>query len=46
MVRFSMFVAFLAFVSWLPIHTLLVSNGRSSKLLLEWRRWPLTRSGP
>ena len=45
-VRFSTFVAFLAFVSWLPIHTLLVSNGRLSKLLLEWRRWPMARAGP
>ena len=46
MIRFSMFVAFLAFVSWLPIHTLLVSNGRPSKLFLEWRRWLMTRAGP
>ena len=46
MVRFSTFVAFLAFVPWLPIYTLLVSNGRPSKLLLEWRRWPMTRAGP
>ena len=46
MARFSTFVAFLAFVSWLPIHTLLVSNGKPSKLLLEWRRWPMTRAGP
>ena len=31
MVRFSTFVAFLAFVPWLPIYTLLVSNaGRPS----------------
>ena len=35
MVRFSTFVAFLAFVSWLPIHTLLISNGMPFKLLLE-----------
>ena len=46
MVRFSTFVAFLAFVPWLPTYTLLVSNGRPSKLLLEWRRWPMTKVGP
>ena len=46
MVRFSTFVAFLAFVSWLPFHNLLVSNGRPSKLLLEWRKWLMTRAGP
>ena len=45
MVRFSTFVAFLGFVSWLPTN-LLVSNGRPSKLLLKWRRWPMTRAGP
>ena len=46
MVRFSTSVAFLVFVSWLPIHTLLVSNGRPSKLLLEWRKWPMTKEKP
>ena len=46
MVRFSTFVAFLAFVPWLPIYTLLVSNGRPSKLLLEWRKWPMTKEEP
>ena len=35
MVRFSTFVAFLAFVPLLPIYTLLVSNGRPSKPLIE-----------
>ena len=46
MVRFSTFVAFLSFVPWLPIYTLLVSNGKPSKLLLEWMKWPMTRAGP
>ena len=46
MVRFSTFVAFLAFVPLLPIYTLLVSNGRLSKSLIEWRRWLMTRAGP
>ena len=45
MIRFSTFMAFLAFVPWLLTYTLLVSNGRPSKLLLEWRRWPMTRAG-
>ena len=35
MVRFSTFVAFLAFVPLLPIYTMLVSNGRPSKPLIE-----------
>ena len=46
MVRFSTFVAFLAFVPWLPIYTLLVSNGKLSRPLIEWRRRPMTRVGP
>ena len=46
MVRFSTFAAFLVLVSWFPIYTLLVSNGRLFKLLIEWRRWPMTRAGP
>ena len=46
MVRFSTFVAFLAFVPLFPIYTLLVSNDRPSRPLIEWRRWPMTRAGP
>ena len=46
MVRFSTFVALLAFVPWLPIYTLLVSIGRPSRPLIEWKRWPTTRVGP
>ena len=46
MVRFSALVAFLVFVPWFPIYTLLISNGRSFKLLIEWKRWPITRARP
>ena len=46
MVRFLALVAFLVLVSRLPIYTLLISNGRPFKLLIEWRRWPTTRAGP
>ena len=46
MIRFSTFMAFLAFVPLLPIYTLLVSNGRLSKSLIEWRRWLMTRVRP
>ena len=46
MVRSSTFVALLAFVPWLPIYTLLISIGRPSRPLIEWRRWPMTRAGP
>ena len=46
MVRFSALAAFLVLVSWFPIYTLLVSNGRLFKLLIEWRRWSMTRAGP
>ena len=46
MVRFSTFVALLAFVPWLPIYTLLVSIGRPSRPLIECKRWPTTRVGP
>ena len=35
MVRFSTFVAFLAFVPLLPIYALLVSNGMPSKPLIK-----------
>ena len=46
MVRFLALAAFLVLVSWFPIYTLLISNGRLFKLLIEWRRWPMTRAGP
>ena len=45
MVRFSTFVALLAFVPWLPIYTLL-SISRPSRPLIKWKRWPTTRAGP
>ena len=46
MVRFSTFVALVAFVPWLPIYTSLVSIGRPSRLLTDWKKWPMTRVGP
>ena len=46
MVRFSTFVALLAFVPWLPIYTLLVFIGRLFKPLSEWKIWPTTRTRP
>ena len=46
MVRFSTFVTLLAFVPWLPIYTLLVSIGKPSRPLIEWRKWPMTKVGP
>ena len=46
MVRFFALMAFLIFVPWFPIYTLLISNGKPFKLLIEWRRWPMTRAGP
>ena len=46
MVRFSALVAFLVLVSWFPIYTLLISNGRSFELLTEWRRWLTIRARP
>ena len=46
MVRFLALVAFLVLVFVFPIYILLISNGRSFKLLIEWRRWPITRAGP
>ena len=38
MVRFSTFMALLAFVPWLLIYTLLVSIGRPSKPFIERKR--------
>ena len=46
MVRLSMFVTLLAFVPWLLIYILLVSIGRPSKPLTDWKRRPNTRAGP
>ena len=46
MVRFSTFMVLLAFVPWLSIYILLVSIGRPSRPLIEWKRWPMTRAGP
>ena len=46
MVRFSTFVALLAFVAWLPIYTSHVSIGRLFRPLTDWKRWPITRARP
>ena len=46
MVRFSTFMVLLAFVSWLSIYILLVSIGRPSRQLIEWKGWLMTRVGP
>ena len=46
MVRILALAAFLVLVSWLLIYALLISNGRSFKLPIEWRRWPMTKEGP
>ena len=46
MVRFSTFVALLAFVAWLPIYTSHVSIGKLFRPLTDWKRWPMTRAKP
>ena len=45
-VRFSTFVALLAFVAWLPIYTSHISIGRLSKPFTDWKRWLMTRARP
>ena len=46
MVRSLAFASFLVLVPWFPIYTLLTSNGRSFKLPIEWRIWPMTKARP
>ena len=46
MVRLSTFVTLLAFVPWFPIYILLVSIGRPSRPLTNWKRRPTTRAEP
>ena len=46
MVRSLVLSAFLVLVSWFSIYTLLTSNGKSFKLPIGWRRWPMTRAKP
>ena len=46
MVRLLIFVTLLAFVPWLPTYISLVSTGRLSRPLIDWKRWPTTRAGP
>ena len=46
MVRLLIFVTSLAFVPWFPIYIKLVSIGKLSRPLTDWKRWPTTRVGP
>ena len=46
MVRLSTFMTLLAFVPWFPIYILLVSIGRPSRPLTNWKRRSTTRAGP
>ena len=46
MVRLSTFMTLLAFIPWFPIYILLVSIGRPSRPLTNWKRRPTTRAGP
>ena len=46
MVRLLTFVTSLAFVPWFPIYIALVSIGRLSRPLTNWKRRPMTRARP
>ena len=46
MVKLLTFVTSLAFVPWFPIYITLVSIGRLSRPLTDWKKWPTTRVGP
>ena len=46
MVKLLTFVTSLAFVPWFPIYIALVSIGKPSKPLTDWKRRPMTRAGP
>ena len=46
MVRLLTFMTSLSFVPWFPISIALVSIGRLSKPLTDWKRRPMTRTGP
>ena len=46
MVRSLVHSAFLVLVSWFSTYALLTPNSRSFKLLIGWRKWPMTRAGP
>ena len=46
MVRFLALAAFQVLVSWFSIYALLTPNDRPFKLLIGWRKWPMTRAGP
>ena len=44
--RLLTFVTSLAFVPWFSSYIALVSIGRLSRPLTDWKRWPMTRLGP
>ena len=46
MVRLLTFVTSVAFVPWFSIYIALVSIGRLSRPLTDWKRQPTTRAGP
>ena len=46
MVKLLTFMNPLAFVPWFPIYIALVSIGRLSRPLTDWKRWSTTRAGP
>ena len=46
MIRLLTFMTSLAFVPWFPIYIALVSIGRLSRPLTDWKRWPTTRVEP
>ena len=46
MIRLLTFMTSLAFVPWFPIYIALVSIGRLSGPLTDWKRWPTTRVEP
>ena len=46
MVRLLTFVTSLVFVPWFPTYLALVSIGKLSKPLTDWKRRPTTRAGP
>lgn len=46
MVRLLTFVTLLVFVPWFPTYLALVSIGRLSRPLTDWKRRPTTRAGP
>ena len=46
MVRLLTFVTSLVFVPWFPTYLALISIGKLSRPLTDWKRRPTTRAGP